>query len=57
MELHNILCFCYHGKTMSAAAAPVRLRGARGMALAANEPLMFDGGINAVLIAIGALTI
>ena len=26
MELHNILCFCHHGATMSADAAAVRVR-------------------------------
>ncbi len=60
MELHNILCFCYHGETMSAEVAAVRVRVAVARA-AGHQPLhapqMFAGRFVAMLIAIGALTI
>ncbi len=60
MEMHRILCFCYHGETMSADAAAVRVRAAAVRA-AWNRPLlaspMLVGGVAAAMIAIGALAI
>ena len=65
MELHNILCFCYHGETMSAAAAAVRVRAAAVRA-EGHQPLraapmlaapMFAAAAVAVMIAIGALAV
>jgi len=59
MELHNILCFCHHGDTMSADAAAARVRAAAVRA-AWNRPLylspMFIGGV-AAAITIGALAV
>ncbi len=58
MELHNILCFCHHGDTMSAHAAAARVRAAATRA-AWNRPLylspMVVGGVAAAMIAVGAL--
>ena len=58
MELHNILCFCHHGDTMSAHAAAARVRAAAARA-AWNRPLylspMVVGGVAAAMIAVGAL--
>jgi hypothetical protein len=60
MELHNILCFCYHGETMSAAAAAVRVRAAAVRA-ERHQPLraapMLATAAAAVMIAIGALAV
>ncbi len=60
MELHNILCFCHHGDTMSADAAAARVRAAAVRA-AWNRPLylspMFVGGVAAAMIALGALVV
>ena len=59
-ELHNILCFCHHGDTMSADAAAARVRAAAARA-AWNRPLYlsptFIGGVAAAMIAIGALAV
>jgi hypothetical protein len=59
-ELHNVLCFCYHGETMSAEVAAVRVRVAATRS-AGHEPLQaprrFVRSFVAVLIAIGGLTI
>ncbi len=60
MELHNILCFCHHGETMTAGAAAARVRAAVVRAAGhqpPHAPRMFTGRFVAVLIAIGALTI
>ncbi len=60
MELHDILCFCHHGDTMSANAAAARVRAAAVRA-AWNRPLylspMFIGGVAAAMIALGALAV
>jgi hypothetical protein len=69
MELHNILCFCYHGETMSAAAAAVRVRAAAVRA-EGHQPLRavplrtapmlaapMLAAAAAVMIAIGALAV
>jgi len=60
MELHNILCFCHHGDTMSADAAAACVRAAAVRA-AWNRPLylspMYIAGVAAAMIAIGALAI
>jgi hypothetical protein len=59
-ELHNILCFCHHGDTMSADAAAARVRAAAVRA-AWNRPAylspMFIGGIGAAVFALGALAV
>jgi hypothetical protein len=64
MELHNILCFCYHGETMSAASAAVRVRAAavraEGHQLLRAAPLRTApmlAAAAAVMIAIGALAV
>ena len=56
MELHNILCFCYHGETMSAEVAAARVRVA-ARRRSPHVPQSSCGRFVAVLIAIGALTI
>ena len=60
MELHNILCFCYHGDTMSADAAAARVRAA-AVGAAWNRPAylspMFIGGVGAAVFALGALAV
>lgn len=60
MELHNILCFCYHGETMSAASAAVRVRAAAVRAEAHQRlraaPMLATAAA-AVMIAIGALAV
>src|SRR5262249_59473085 len=60
MERHNILCFCYHGETMSAASAAVRVRPAAVRA-ERHQPLraapMLAAAAAALTIAIGALTV
>ncbi|MBX6322928.1 MAG: hypothetical protein IRY94_13955 [Rhodospirillaceae bacterium] len=57
-ELHDILCFCHHGETMSACAAASRVRAAavraqarRGLPVA---PVCF-GGLAAMVIATAML--
>ena len=65
MQLHNILCFCHHGETMSAASAAVRVRAAAVRA-ERHPPLraaplrtapMLAAAAAAVMIAIGALAV
>jgi hypothetical protein len=59
MELHNILCFCHHGETMSATSAAARVRVAAVRATGHQRlraAPMFVGGFTAVMIAIGVLT-
>lgn len=60
MQLHNILCFCHHGDTMSAEVAAVRVRAAAARS-AWHQPLNASpvalGGLAAATIAIGALLI
>ena len=55
-ELHNILCFCHYGETMSAAEAAARVRAA-ATGEAGHRPLhasrFFVGPPRAVLTAIG----
>jgi hypothetical protein len=59
MQLHNILCFCHHGDTMSARAAAARVRAAAVRA-AWNRPLylspLFVGGV-AAAITVGVLAV
>jgi hypothetical protein len=59
MEMHNILCFCHHGETMSAHEAAARVRAAAVRA-AWNRPLylspLFIGGVAAAAM-IGALAV
>jgi len=59
-ELHNILCFCYYGETMSADVAAMRV----GVVAARNAgrqpryaPPMFVGDLVAALMVIGLLTV
>jgi hypothetical protein len=58
MELHNILCSCYHGETMSAASVAVRVRAAAVRA-EGHLPLRATAVLAAAagMIAIGALAI
>ena len=55
-ELHNILCFCHHGKTVTANEVAVRVR-----TIAAHRPLsgraMFVGTFVATSLTICALMI
>jgi hypothetical protein len=59
-ELHNILCFCHHGETMSADVAAVRVRAAA--AHFAERPLRRSrtvafGSVVAALTAVGVLLV
>jgi hypothetical protein len=60
MELHNILCFCHSGETMSAEMAAARVRAAATRE-AGYRPVygsrIFAGGLSAGLTAIGVLTV
>jgi hypothetical protein len=60
MELHNILCFCHYGETMSADMAAARVRAvAKGDAR--HSPLrvsrIFVGRFGAAMAAIGSFTV
>jgi len=57
-ELHNILCFCHHGETMSADVAAVRVRAAAARAAGHQSAFirpMVLGGCVATLVAIGTM--
>jgi hypothetical protein len=56
MELHDILCFCYHGETMAADAAAVRVRAATVQRLSHASP-RFARAFVAMSIAVGTLTV
>ena len=60
IELHNILCFCHSGETMSAETAAARVRAAATRE-AGHKPLhasrVFVGGFTAALTAIGVLPV
>ena len=60
MELHNILCFCHYGETMSAGMAAARVRAAATPS-AGHHPLhasgVFVGRSGAAMTAIGRLTV
>jgi hypothetical protein len=57
-ELHNIVCFCHSGETMSAETAAARVRAA-AIREAEHKPLrasrVFVGGLTTALTAIGVL--
>ena len=59
MELHNILCFCHYGETMSAGMAAARVRAAATPM--GRHPLhasgVFAGRFGAAMTAIGRLTV
>jgi hypothetical protein len=60
MELHNILCFCHYGETMSADVAAARVRGAATRheeRQSLRNSWVFACGVSAALIAIGTLII
>ena len=48
-ELHDILCFCYFGETMSAEAAAVRVRIAARQATVTSTPLGFGDRLRVAL--------
>ena len=58
MELHNILCFCHYGETMSADMAAARVRAVT-TGDAGHSPLrvsrIFVGRFGAAMVAIGSL--
>jgi len=60
MELHNILCFCHYGETMSAKMAATRVRAAATPS-EGHHPLRasgsFIGRFGAAMTAIGRLTV
>jgi hypothetical protein len=54
MELHDILCFCYHGETMKADAAAMRVRAAAVWRRLHGRPMLV-GALVAASIAVGSL--
>ena len=57
MELHNIVCFCHYGETMSADTAAARVRAAATPWHSPLHPYRVSlGRFGAALIAIGGLT-
>ena len=54
MELHDILCFCYHGETMKADTAAMRVRAAAVWRRFHARPMLV-GALVAASIAVGSL--
>jgi hypothetical protein len=54
MELHDILCFCYHGETMAADAAAMRVRAATVRRRLHARPMLV-GALVAASVAVGSL--